>query len=211
MRSGECSAGDQEPLFTQGLTESVFQGLNDTQKGFITSIRLLQTSEESGDGLSRIVADMLPPSQLFSKELRSLPSVFSELGKFLDTRGAGMDQHSSRRIMMALASNLYEEQEKKQAAIDIVQEIIAAGRRNREQDSTSQATASRIVSVETAPNFSSSSLDKIAHNVAMRLKEKEKKFGGAIGECWMEFVDEYKQLAGDYGLSVSQKLQYMHN
>lgn len=45
----------------------------------------------------------------------------------------------------------------------------------------------------------------------MRLKDTARKFIGAIGECWMEYVDDYKQIARDYNLSVTQKLQYMHS
>ena len=89
--------------------------------------------EEDSSSPLRSVADMFPPSDLFSKELRSLLSVCSELHNFLDSRGACMTQHSSRRIMITLAHNLYEEQENKQAAVDIVQLIFASGRRNRDQ------------------------------------------------------------------------------
>ena len=147
-QSRDSTVHASEPLFMQGLSDNLFQGLNDVQKGFITSIRLVQSSGEEGDALRREIADMFPPSELFSKELRNLPS--AELRNFLDTHGARMTQHSSRRIMMTLASNVYEEQEDKQAAVEVVQDIIAAGHRNREQVSASQATASAPVSVETS-------------------------------------------------------------
>ena len=45
----------------------------------------------------------------------------------------------------------------------------------------------------------------------MRLKDREKRFSGALGGSWMEFVDEYMQVCRDYSLSPTQKLQYMHN
>lgn len=35
----------------------------------------------------------------------------------------------------------------------------------------------------------------------MRLKDSDKKFSGAFGECWMDFIDEYKQVAIDYDLN----------
>lgn len=130
-QSRDNSADSLEPLFMQGLSDNLFQGLNDMQKGFIASIRLFQGSGEDGDDLLRAIANMLPPDQLFRKELRSLPSVNSEFRTFLDTRCARMTQHSSRRIMMTLASNVYEELEDRQAAIEIIQATIAAGRLNR--------------------------------------------------------------------------------
>lgn len=196
-------------LFMQGVSGQLFEGLNDVQKGFVTSIRLLEGSEEDTSSLPRSVADMFPPADLFCKELRSLPSVYSELRNFLDSRGARMTQHSSRRIMMTLAHNLYEEQVDKQAAVDIVQLFIASGRRNRDQSSETQIAPAPVSPSSQSPG--ASSIDKIAHNVAMRLKDKDRKFSGAIGECWMEFVDEYKQISRDYGLSMTQKWQYMQN
>ena len=182
-QSRDSTADASEPLFMQGLSDNLFQGLNDVQKGFITSIHLVQSSGEEGDALRRAIAEMFPPSELFSKEVRSFPSVYSELRNVLDTHGGRMTQHSSRRIMMTLASKVYEEQEDKQAAVEIVQEIIAAGRRNREQMSAPQATASVPVSVETSRHSGGSPMDKIGHNVAMRLKEKDRNFSDAITEC----------------------------
>lgn len=45
----------------------------------------------------------------------------------------------------------------------------------------------------------------------MRLKQRENKFSGDLGEAWMEFVDEYLQISRDYSLTPVQKLQYLHN
>lgn len=48
--------------------------------------------------------------------------------------------------------------------------------------------------------------DKIAQNVAMRFKVTFSKFCGDIGECWQEFVDEYRQVSRDYRLFNYLKL-----
>ena len=158
----------------------------------------------------RSVADMFLPADIFCKQLRMLPSLYSELRNFLDGSGANMVQHSSQRIMMTLAHNIYEQQEDRHAAISIVQNTIASGRRSHEQIDTSQST--RLVPAATASaRPRGSSVDKIAHIVAMRLRDKDKKFSGAIWECWMEYVDEYKQVAIDYSLGPTQRPQYMHN
>lgn len=53
--------------------------------------------------------------------------------------------------MMALESNVYEEHEDKKAAVEILQEIIAAECRNHGQVSASQANCSSFVSEETFP------------------------------------------------------------
>ena len=210
--AGESSESHpEEPVavFMQGVSGQLCEGLNDVQKGFITSIRLLEGKKEDSSSLLRSVAHMFPPADLFSNELRSLPSAYSELRNFLDSRGASMTQHSSRRIKMTLAHYLYEEQEDKQAAVHIVQLIIASDRRNRDQSSETKVTPAPVSSSSRCPG--ASSIDKIAHNVAMRLKDKDRKFSGAIGECWMEFVDEYQQISRDYALSMTQKFQYMQN
>lgn len=55
------------------------------------------------------------------------------------------------------------------------------------------------------------SRDKVAHNIAMRFKDAENKFSGDLGECWQEFVDEYRQVTNDYALTEEQKLHYIHN
>ena len=47
--------------------------------------------------------------------------------------------------------------------------------------------------------------------MAMRLKESEKKFCSDFGECWQEYVDQYRQVLRDYNLKPAQKLRYLHN
>lgn len=49
--------------------------------------------------------------------------------------------------------------------------------------------------------------EHVAHIVAMRLKDADEKFSGALGECWMEYVDEHQQTSRDYKLNPAQKLQ----
>ena len=112
---------------------------------------------------------------------------------------------------MTLAYNLYEEQEDKQAAVNFVQKLIASGRRCRDANAPSQTSQPAPMSTSRAPVYSGRSSDKIAHNVAMRFKDTDRKFSGSIGECWLAYVDDNKQIARDYNLSVPQKLQYMHN
>ena len=47
--------------------------------------------------------------------------------------------------------------------------------------------------------------------MAMTLRDRDKKFSGDVGECWQEYVDEYRQVLRDYNLTPAQKLQYLHN
>ena len=102
------------------------------KEGFVASIRHVEAANViHGDSLRRMFVYMFSPADLFSKELCEFPAIYTELRNFLDARGANMHQHSSHRIMMTLARNVYEEQEDRQAAIEIVSEIMSAGRRMR--------------------------------------------------------------------------------
>lgn len=49
------------------------------------------------------------------------------------------------------------------------------------------------------------------HEVAVRFKKKDSKYGGAEEETLHEFVDSYATLSTDYDLTATQKLQYLHN
>lgn len=190
--------------------------LTSQQKGFIASIRAIeQDAGLTGINLKRAVADMFPPASLFAKEICDLPAVWKELRDFLDRRGANLQQHSSHRVINTLAHGLYEEPEDTQAAIDIAKEIVAAGRRPRHDlnryasHSSSSGTVAPQMNQSASPHGTSA--EKLAHNVAMRLRDNEKKFSGELGDSWMEFVDEYLQMSRDYNLSPAQKLQYLHN
>lgn len=54
-------------------------------------------------------------------------------------------------------------------------------------------------------------VEKLAQDAAMRLRDDGENFAGDIGECWQVYVDEYRQVATDYNLSPIQKLQFLHN
>lgn len=125
---------------------------------------------------------------------------------FLDARGAGLVQHSSRRVLMTHAHNLkgcehgsstflhpdpkvlhkvYEEPEDRDAAIEIVTDIIAQGRRNKLVASRHHETVSLsnlTSSSQECPSNTQVHTDRVAHNVAMRLKDNDRKFSGELGE-----------------------------
>ena len=206
-------ASSSTRVFMAGISDGTLQALTSCQKGFISSIRILELQENiTGEALKQSVAEMFPPAMLFNKELLDMPAIYSSLRDFLDSRGANLQQHSSRRIKMTLATSLYDEPEDREAVTEIVSHIFAEGRKYKVAASATQDAASTSNFPSSAPQLSSNnSSDKIAHNVAMRLKEKDKKFGGELGESWMEYVDEYLQICKDYSLSPPQKLRYLHN
>ena len=175
--------GDDAPApppytFMRGLTSDALSALTSAQKGFISSIRFLETTPDlTGIHLKRTVADMFPPASLFRQEICDLPAVHIELRNFLDAKGANLAQHSSHRVVMTLAHGLYEETEDTQAAIEMAREIVAAGRRQRVQAPSSSSHGEQSSVPRTSGSFSTST-EKVAHNVAMRMKENEKNSPG---------------------------------
>eukprot|EP00171_Calliarthron_tuberculosum_P002786 IDg2786t1 len=157
--------------------------------GLINSVRVLdrQITESAMTG-PQVVADfaeLYPPAALFSPEILSTPIIYKTLRDWLISKGANLPPHSSRRVMMQLAVNLYSDDEEKLASVAIVKEIMNAGRRV--------------------------AVDKLAYYIGMRFRERDSKFSGDLGESWIEYVAEYQQVARDYALSPMQKKQYLHN
>ena len=182
-----------EPAYTstRGLARDAPTALASSQKGIIYSIRFLETTLDfTGIQLKRTVADMFPPASLFREEICDLLAVHIELRKFLDAKGANLAQHSSHRVVMTLGHGLYEEIEDTQAAIEMARKIAAAGRRQRVQTPSFSSHGEQSPAPRTSGSFSTPT-EKVAHNVAMRIKENENKFSGDLGESWMEYVDDY--------------------
>lgn len=205
----EASQASALPPFMPKLSDASLHGLSSRQVGFIVSMRNIEESM-NGNDLKEFIAELFPPAHLFSSDLCDLPSIWVELRNFLDSRGAGLQQHSSRRVILTLAHGLYHEAEDRIVAIEMANRIIAAGRRVR-MELTDSVTSTATGEPSPMHASISSVSERTAHNVAMRLKDNEKKFSGDLGECWHEYVDEYNQISKDYNLTPAQKLQYFHN
>ena len=70
-------------------------------------------------------AEMFPPARLPVPAIQTLPTAYKHLRDWLNKRGADLAPHSSNRITMTLAVNLYEESEGTTAAVDLVKAIIS--------------------------------------------------------------------------------------
>jgi len=161
------SANAHRPIFMRDVDEEL---LNEKKTGFISTVRLVDLDIEpkalTGLAVRETIAEFFPPAELFSPDLRALPAIYKELRDWLNANGANLQQHSSRRIMMTLAANLYTEPEDTEAAISIVEDIIAAGR--RPQTVTGSAESSASVPIQQRGNGGTD--DKLAYNIAMRFK-----------------------------------------
>lgn len=83
--------------------------------------------------------------------------------------------------------------------VQIEKFIVENGRRVRQELRTSDqsTTGQEELSQATSTLCESLSEKRTAQNVAMRLKDNEKKFSGDTGESWNEFVDEHRKITQD--------------
>lgn len=180
--------------------------LNDELRGLILSVRDLnqriETESLTGVQTKALFAEMYPPASLFSPAIRTLPATYSKIRDWLNEKGAALRPHSSHRIIMTLANELYTESEDTTSAVDIARGLMAQGRTST---STSNTQSQNRQTTEASDNQHGS--HKITHNMAMRFSRFDNKFTGDIGQSWNEFVVEYLQVARDYELSNAQKLQ----
>lgn len=134
-----------------------------------------------------------------------MSGVLSELRSFLDLRGAALQSHSFRRLFLTLSYGCYYETKDRSVAIEIANEIIATGRRVRQNIVSDIGTESVLPSGVSGGNeYLSKGI--VPHNVAISLKDADKKFLENQREFWINYVDEYQQIAGDYKLNQGQKL-----
>lgn len=141
--------------------------------------------------------------------MHNYSTIYKEIRDFLTDNDANSPVHYSRLIINQLAYGLYDDKEDQRVAIELAKDQISRGRHRKPNIMEDSEKANAINSP--ASFRSGESEKRMAHNVAMRLKDTPRKFIGERGDCWDEFVDNYIQLAKDYKLKDEQKLQYLHN
>lgn len=134
-----------------------------------------------------------------------------ELRNFKNARGAQLQLHSSRWILPTLTHGLYDDAEDREAFITIAKQILSSGRQLLQDLEDSTQFSAQLPNTEATSGDSGNGNIRLAHDIAMILKDSDKKFSGELGECWMDLVDQYSQVSRDYGLNPSQKLHYIHN
>lgn len=197
------------PPMAEFLADVDVTKVNDDLSGLILSVRVLDrriaASAMTGAQVVEAFAEMFPPADLFGPGICSFKAIHSSLRDWLLAKGATLERHRSGRIMMQLVG-IYSDAEDKIAAEDIVNKIISAGRRaSKAEDNAPGPVAASTSAPDTHSQY------KIAQGISMRFKDKDSKFSGALGERWMDYVAEYQQVARDFGLSASQRKQYLHN
>jgi len=205
-------ASPEPPLFMASVDLTV---LSPVQRGFVQSIRALGIEARdiplSGAQLKAAVADEFPPGVLFGPDLGALPLALRELRRWLDSHGAALGTHPSHRVPPLLAASLYTDAEDTVAAKEIVRVQLAAGRRANATAATDDSPSASGHTGGSSSVGGTNPPDRLAHNVGMRFRDPSAKFSGGIGESWMEYVGDYQQVARDYSLTATQKLQFLHN
>eukprot|EP00170_Pyropia_yezoensis_P006002 contig_24419_g6021 len=91
--------------------------LNEEQKGVVTSTRMreadMAATPLSGAQFKAAVLELLTPAVLFGTSLVALPYLHRALRNWLNARNANLEQHSSLRIKLKLATALYPEAEER--------------------------------------------------------------------------------------------------
>lgn len=113
------------------MNETESAALESSQVGFVI---LMRSNDPTliGEALRKHVAEMFPPERLFGKEIADMPSVCPELRSFLDLKGAKLQPHSSRLVILTLAYGLYHGAEHRSAVTEISKAIIASGCQERQ-------------------------------------------------------------------------------
>lgn len=122
-------------MFLESIDNGALSGLSPIQIGFILSIRNIDPAL-STEQLCNRIAEMFPPVRHVSQEILALPSRHLPLRKVLDSRGAIVQQHSSKRIMQTIAHDLYSNAEDRKSTIQSASLIISHDRKVSNELST---------------------------------------------------------------------------
>ena len=179
-----ATPNSNELLHNQPL-DSLYQEL----LGLIYSVRDLEnriTAENlSVEQVKATFAEMYPPDALFSEAIQSLFSIYTSLRYWLNSNGAELVKHSTRRIFMTLAPSVYTDEEEKNAANELKRSMTKrrtnSARSPNEQ--VSHAVSGAGSSHQAGPRNDTT---RTAHNIAIRFRSNQ--FSGDIGESWNECV-----------------------
>ena len=208
--SNDAPAQSQNRVFMAPID---ITGLTTSQVGFINTIRVLEDEMNyapmDGQQVKATIAELFPPAVLFASELLALPLIHRQLRARLEKRGANLTERSSRRVLLTLATSLYDEVEDREVVEELATKVMAENRRGPDTNDANQTP--QPFSASSSTITSSDVGSSIAHKIAMRYKDEKSKFSCSIGQFFQDYISDYLQAGRDYDLSAAQKLQSMHN
>lgn len=87
---------------------------------------------------------------LFDPDVAIMPSIYREIGKRLDRRGANLGIHSTRRIPTLLADRIYGNSPDEDLAMQLATAIITGHHRSTSGETTSNANTRMVTTTTTA-------------------------------------------------------------
>jgi hypothetical protein len=163
----------------------------DAQKVFVDAIKSYQCDDEMrGDDLKGQIRQDYPPFLLFQPGLIKNVILMRKFATFLTDHGVPFEPHTSNYTLNSIAVTIFSDPAQKQAPNAIQSfptEILTQFHHN------TQFEGSALYSEPTTHSV----FDKAAHHMAIRFKDENKKFSGALGESWGEFISEYLYAADD--------------
>lgn len=194
---------DNDPTFLPHHMNRNLEWLSPRYRRAVTTVRQIGP-DLSDNQLRKRVSELLPPEQLYKEDARSFKDLYQDLVDYLKKRGATLPTHFSQRIVRILANRLYAEPEESKVAnrftVDIQQ-----GRSSKPDLFPTPSNGDDGRKPHTKP------LQRIAHNVTMRLRDSNWKFGGDTTKRWDEYVDTYNQMAKDHRHLDEKKVQFLYN
>lgn len=209
----ELDAGDPRPFrFLPKLSAAEYKCTNEAQRVPVATVRLLDPTLER-NRLKERVAELIPHSDLFDPEIKSLPFVYRDLRDLLQQHGFSFPQHSSRYVVSTLTSKLYEEATEREIAMEYARSIITNRKKGPPTQELFTKTPPRPPSeqhgggAQYGYKMQGVSKERIAYNVTFTFKDLQSIFTGALGECCAEYLDSYKNMSWDYSLNDEENRQ----
>lgn len=163
----------------------------------------LLDSRLCGDLLWHLVAIFLPPENVFGDDLRQLTAICKKIEDYLARHGVNFAAHLSHMIVCTITNGPSVSFKEKMLVTELPIDI---HRRRASQPKQPIAVSSFFK----GSCFHYTSPERVAHNMAMSLKNSEAIFAGKTMDCSDKNVDEYYHIARNYRLPDEQKSQFVH-
>lgn len=194
------SQSERYTPFCDNLTE-----LNNDQQGLITAVNAYTESGLRGKQLVLALCEDYGSEDLFKPSLLELPLLFRYLKDWLEKHGVTIENHSSNRIIPRLCMTIFKQSDQT-TGLNCIKEYRKTGATSKSIDHEPK------VIERTTSNYSKEeNTSKIAHNIAIRFKDKSAKFSGNIYENWKSYLSEYLNACSDYSVPIEKRVQFMYH
>ena len=187
--------------FCDHLTE-----LNKDQEGLVTAINAYTEGRLTGEQLLFALSEDNRPEDLFKPSLLELPILFRYLKEWLERHEVCIKTHSSNRIISRLCMTIYSGIDQT-TGINCINEY-----RKRGSIKNSILNIRQTIERESLARIAKEdNISKIAHNIAIRFKDKYDKFSGDIYENWKNYLSEYLNECSDYSVPIEKRVQFRYH